>query len=87
MEAAHKKHITRQHALLCSAAAVLLVLLVWKSNLEKEILLPFLILGITFAVILCLIKRIDLPKPLIIFSGHSIPISGSLYNIPESPGA
>ena len=56
-------HVVQYIALLS-----LLALFVWKSKLEAGVLLPFLILGIISAIILCLIKKIKLSKAVIIFS-------------------
>ena len=51
-----------------AAVLILLVLCIWKCNIETEILIPFLFVGILSAIILCLIKKIQLPNALTIFS-------------------
>ena len=50
------------------AMYALLAICIWKSNIDLIILLPFLALGIVFAVILCLLKQLSTPYSIKIFS-------------------
>ena len=69
MSSVHEKrtNIARK-ALSWSAVLLLLFILIWKSNLDSENLIVFLIPGIVATVILLLLKRIKLPNKLILFS-------------------
>ena len=67
-------------ALSTAAVPILLALCIWKSNIPPEILIPFLIIGIISAIILCLLKKIKLPKAMVIFSCiYSSLICSGLY--------